>query len=279
MSNEVAISSGQHPSRRRTSNSSVSAPNLSAVIISLNEEANLRQCLRSLPSGCEIIVVDSGSRDGTLDICKEFGATVYVRPFDNHSNQKNFAIQKATRPWVFSIDADEEVQADLCQQFAILTSAQPGNECYRVVRRLFFLGRLLRFGKTKDKPLRLFPRDKAKFTGLIHEELQADQGLVERTINDGFLIHRSYRDLNDYFVKFNSYTSLVAKRHVQEGHLYPNVAMTMVRPFFEFISRYFFRLGVFDGYPGFVYALISSTYAFIKYAKLIEMTKTTAGVR
>lgn len=220
-------------------------------------------------------MIDSGSQDATLAICKEFGATVFTRPFDFHSNQKNFGLLKVSRPWVLCIDADEELNPELCRGIATVCLGGDFSKCYRLRRRLHFQGKLLRFGKTADRPLRLFPLGSATFHGTIHEELKPVDK-VEQTLGDGYLIHRSYRDLTDYFVKFNKYTTRVAERHFEEGHRTPTFGFLALRPLSDFVSRYFLRLGFLDGYAGYAYALISSTYAFVKYAKLVEMTKFSA---
>lgn len=217
------------------------------------------------------MVIDSGSSDKTVAICREFGAGVFVRAFDDYSSQKNFGIAQCTRPWVLSLDADEEMSPALQGAIAQITAGSDYSKCYRVLRRLQFLGQLLRFGKTTDRPLRLFPRGKAEFHGPIHEKL-VPSGCKEVVLKKGFVVHTSYKNLTDYFAKFNKYTSQVAERHRSERHQGPITAVLMLRPMTDFISRYFVRLGFLDGYAGFTYAWISSTYSFIKYAKLHELT-------
>jgi glycosyltransferase involved in cell wall biosynthesis len=243
---------------------------LSVIIITLNEAEDLPSCLASLPAHAEIIVVDSGSTDQTVTIARDAGARVITRAFTNYSEQKNAAIDQATCPWIFSIDADETVDPPLRDALERITQTQPQNTTgYTVRRRLWFMGQTLRFGKTTDRPLRLFARDHGRFTGAIHEHLVLSEGIVAR-INQGCLLHKSYADLSDYFARFNRYTSMVAQEHLRRGKKLPLVRH-LLRPWIEFVTRYFLRLGFLDGYAGYVYALNSSLYAFIKYAKAIEL--------
>ena len=200
-------------------------------------------------------------------IAKSFGARVFQRPFSNFAEHKNAALNYATRAWVLAIDADEQLDADL-RLGIIQTIANAGElQAFHVQRRLVFMGRRMHFGKTRDWPVRLFLRSKGRYEGTIHEELKVP-GQVGK-IRSGLMWHYSYRDLSDYFVRFNRYTTAIAERHMREGK---KVAWSghLLRPWLEFFSRYILRLGFLDGYPGYTYALISSLYAYIKYAKIIE---------
>ncbi|MBI2603887.1 MAG: glycosyltransferase family 2 protein [Deltaproteobacteria bacterium] len=240
---------------------------LSAIIITLNEEGSLRRCLESLPP-CEIIVVDSGSSDRTLEIAKQWGASVYLRDFDNYAAQKNFAVSKATRPWVLSVDADEVLDETLRTSIKKITGTKhPSCEGYRVRRSLVFMGRKLRFGKARDEPLRLFRNGSAKFVDEIHEKVNIE-GAVKTLA--GEILHYSYENLDDYFSRFNLYTHKIAWQHYKQKVKVP-IFKHIVRPWFEFTYRYFFRLGFLDGFAGYSYALISSLYAFVKYEKLREL--------
>ncbi|MCX6129300.1 MAG: glycosyltransferase family 2 protein, partial [Proteobacteria bacterium] len=139
---------------------------LSIVIIALNEEANLSRCLSSLPQGAEIVLLDSESSDQTVAIAKSFGALVFQRSFTNFAEQKNAALAFASRRWVLAIDADEELDAAL--RTAILEVVQHKNpeiQAWRLQRRLVFMGRRLRYGKTCDWPIRLFLRENAYYRG------------------------------------------------------------------------------------------------------------------
>jgi len=247
------------------------APHLSVVLITLNEEKRLELCLRSLPRGAEVVVLDSGSTDATVALARRNGARVESRAFTNYSEQKNAAIALATRPWVLSLDADEALGPRLSAEIArVTTSQESGVAGFRLRRRLVFMGRHLRFGKTSDAPLRLFRRGQGRFESAIHEKLVlADTASVGRL--GGELLHYSYEDLSDYFSRFNLYTTRVAENHQREGRAMPVGLLHVLRPWTEFLTRYVLRLGFLDGYPGYTYALLSSLYTYVKYAKLKEL--------
>lgn len=242
---------------------------LSVVVITLNEEENLPRLLATLPAGVELIVLDSGSTDSTVSIAKARGAVVQTRAFDTYANQKNAAIELASRDWIFSLDADEEPSKELWQE--ILNSIQTTEAAaWRVRRRLVFLGRPMSYGKTTDAPLRLFRRGQGRFENDIHEEVQL-QKVVRLYTTRARMNHYSYRNLHDYFARFNRYTDAVARRHFKAQTKSPSSWVQMLRFFGEFVWRYIIRLGVLDGHSGLVYALLSSTYVFTKYAKLREL--------
>lgn len=251
---------------------------LSVVIITLNEEARLGRCLASLPEGVEVVVLDSGSTDLTLEVASAHGARTAVRVFDDYASQKNAAIAMASRDWILSLDADEVLSEELSRgisSFVVSREAKESRDAYRLTRRLFFMGRAMRFGKTCDAPVRLFRRGSGNFHSEIHEQFQLESGSNGKVRNRNFgrgawILHFSYENLSDYFEKFNRYTSRIAERS-PERKLNPAAFMAhVIRPFFEFSSRYVLRLGFLDGYPGYCYALLSSLYAFVKYAKRVE---------
>lgn len=240
---------------------------ISFVLITLNEEKNLPRTLSSIPAGAEVIVVDSGSTDRTVDIAIKHGARVEVRPFSNYAEQKNAAIALATRAWVFSLDADEVLDAGLKTWLRQGSYRDSGMDAYRVTRRLVFMNRVMRHGRTVDHPIRFFKAGEGRFEGVIHETLRLASSTPRLGKMAGALYHYSYQDLTDYFVRFNRYTSLMAEARSPTplrfvAHLF--------RPWFEFVRRYVIFGGFLDGYPGYVYALVSSLYGFMKYAKAFE---------
>lgn len=266
---------------------------LSVVVITLNEEENLSRCLSSLSglsnfgglspnqSQVEIIVLDSGSTDQTQNIAKSFGARVETRVFDDYASQKNAAVALASRRWVLSLDADEALDEALGKEIFGIVSQPPFKDQalgYRLCRQLIFLGKKMRFGKTIDMPVRLFQRGSGSFLAAIHEHFDVPRHRTE-SLRRGRLLHESYRDLSDYFARFNNFTSRVAENHFKLGKKPPPLLILAARPFGEFIARYFLRLGFLDGYPGFVYALVSSMYAFVKYAKLRDLCRTRNALR
>jgi glycosyltransferase involved in cell wall biosynthesis len=249
-----------------------SGSNLSVVIITLNEEARIAACLDSLPADAEIIILDSGSTDRTVAIAQDKGARVEFRAFTNYGEQKNAAISLASRPWILSLDADETLTPELRVSIASVTQGDSDAFVgYRLSRKLLFMGRKLRFGKSSDRPLRLFKRGHGQFRSAIHESL--DLGSAPIGHLSGELLHYSYADLSDYFTRFNVYTSRIAENHSLRGKPQPPLLLHVLRPWVEFFSRYVLRLGFLDGYPGYTYALISSMYTYVKYAKLRELAQ------
>lgn len=204
-----------------------------------------------------------------MALAKSLGARVETREFTNFAEQKNAAVAMATRPWVLSVDADEVLTPELQAAVVRATAAESGPVGFRLPRRLVFMGRKLRFGKSADAPLRLFRKDQGRFEQEIHEQVVLTGG--SPGVLPGELLHYSYDDLTDYFRRFNLYTSRVAENHQKLGHEMPPAPVHMLRPWTEFLTRYFLRLGFLDGYPGYTYALISSIYTYVKYAKLKEL--------
>ena len=144
---------------------------LSVVLITLNEERRLPACLASLPAGCELIVVDSYSSDRTCALAREAGAKVYQHAFHDYASQKNLALTYASRTWVLSLDADEVLSPSLRAELVAVcqtTETAPPYQAYRLRRALVFMGRPLRFGKSRDRPLRLCRRGEALFKHAIH---------------------------------------------------------------------------------------------------------------
>lgn len=245
---------------------------LSVVIITLNEEKRLKNCLRSLPTGSEVFILDSGSSDRTQQIAEEYGATFRTRPFTNHAEQKNAVLAMATREWVLSVDADEVLTPELVAEIVgIVRSASAGHQGFEIKRRLVFMNRRLNYGKSTDWPLRLFKKSAGRFSSEIHERVIISSGTVGKIRKA--LDHYSYDSLEDYFTRFNWYTNLVAANHLKSGKSNINIIGHVLRPWVEFVTRYFLRGGFLDGYPGYTYALLSSFYTFVKYAKFRELTR------
>jgi glycosyltransferase involved in cell wall biosynthesis len=245
---------------------------LSVVIITLNEEKRLTNCLRSLPRGSEVVVLDSGSSDRTEQIAREYGAKFHVRAFTNHAEQKNAALALASRSWILAVDADEVLSKELADEVAkICKDSNPSHQAYAIKRKLIFMNRRLNFGKSTDWPVRLFKRNSGSYQSEIHERFVLSSGTAGKL--SASMDHFSYDSIEDYFERFNWYTSLIAANHVKTGKSTINMMSHLLRPWFEFVNRYFLRAGFLDGYPGYTYALLSSFYTFVKYAKFRELTR------
>jgi glycosyltransferase involved in cell wall biosynthesis len=274
---------------------------LSVVIITLNEEANLGRTLESVQALVgegkgEIIVVDSGSSDHTVEIAKSFGAKVFVEEWKGFAAQKNSAIDKATEEYVLSLDADEEVSAELAREIEQILQSPPvvhdaGGEAseglegsasvkgFWIPRRNYFLGRWIQHGGFwPDRKLRLFRRGEGRFSEtLVHETVRISENsrnsIATRNLS-GALIHHSYPTLSDYIEHMNRYSSLGAEMVSAKGGGKAgfSVINIMLRPWFTLIYNYFFRLGFLDGREGLLLHLYHAVYVSWKYAKAWEIS-------
>jgi len=253
---------------QQLNNLSLTAEHLSVVIIALNEEQNLSALLPAMPKGAEIILVDSHSSDKTAEVARSFGAKVINHPFTGFASQKNFAASQATRAWTLMLDADERPDDELWRSIINITTTNQ-NIAANLPRKLVFNGRKMKFGRTHDFVLRLFKTGSFEYQKEIHEVPISKTGAQQINLS-GILWHYSYKNLDDYFAKFNRYTSLMAEDRLQRGARLPMKAELALRLPIDFMSRYFFRLGFLDGYEGFVWAALGSFYGFIKYVKALE---------
>lgn len=246
---------------------------LSIVIITLNEAANLPRTLESVRGMGEVIVVDSGSTDGSVEIAERAGARVFYEPWKGFGAQKNSAIAKATGEWILSLDADEEVSAALAKEVANLLAGEPKFAAYRIRRLNHFLGKPLRHGGYwPDPKLRLFQRGAASFEERpVHETMRCDGPVGDL---DGHVIHHCYPTIEDYVEHMNRYSTIGAQALVAAGKArrgWEWLAWNAVlNPAATFVYNYVFRLGFLDGRAGLLQHLNHSVYIHWKYAKAWE---------
>lgn len=244
---------------------------LSAVIITKNEEHNIRDCLNSVDWVDQIVVVDAESHDRTQEIAKEFTGQIFVRPWPGFGAQKNFGIKQADSDWILIVDADERVSPELRKEIqSLLSSWSPtGPVAFEVPRRNIFYGKWVRWGGAyPDYQIRLFRKGKAQYNDVeIHENLliSGEVGALQ-----GHFDHYTERQIVDHFRKFNLYTTLAARQkrksieHVHWYHL-------LFNPLIVFLKTFLLRSGFRDGMRGFIFAVFASMYTFVKYAKLWEI--------
>jgi glycosyltransferase involved in cell wall biosynthesis len=250
---------------------------LSAVIITFNEERNIARCLESLRDVAdEIIVVDSYSTDRTPEICKESGVRFLQRRFDGYTNQKNYANSQAAYSCILSLDADEALSPLLKQSILKVKTAWK-DDGYTMNRLTNYCGKWIRHGGWyPDIKLRLFDNRKGKWKGeLIHEEIVMDRGASVGEL-EGDLLHYSYYSIGDHVKQANYFTDLAAKELFWRGKRASLIKITL-HPCIRFIRDYFIRLGILDGYYGYVIARISSHAVFLKYTKLHYLWKNGGG--
>jgi glycosyltransferase involved in cell wall biosynthesis len=244
---------------------------LTVVLITLDEEERLRACLESVAWADEIVVVDAESHDKTVQIAREFTERVIVRPWPGFAAQKNFALAQATGHWVLSLDADEEVSADLRQEIQAVLVDPAALDGYAVPRQNMFWGRWVRHGGLyPDWQVRLFRRGRARFVERDVHEAARVEGRVGRL--RGALVHRSYRDVADFLTRANRYSSLAAEEWRRAGR--PLGAADLVwRPLGRFLGMYVLRLGFLDGWRGLLLATLYAYYVFMRAAKVVERTR------
>jgi len=244
---------------------------VTAVVITLNEARNIRECLDSLSWADERMVVDARSTDGTAELAREQGATVFVRPWEGYGAARNYAIERASSEWVLVVDADERVPEPLARELKSIAMAGtdgPPAVVYEVARRAFFLGRWIRHsGWYPGYVPRFFRTGAARYDeSAVHEKLVFRErcGRLREPLD-----HYTDDTLFHYLAKFNRYTTLAASDLAGRGRAF-SVWQLLAKPPALFLKMYIFRLGFLDGLQGLLLALLSSSYVFVKYAKLGE---------
>ncbi len=249
----------------------MSQPLLSIGMIVKNEERCLEKCLKALEPlrqaiPCELVIADTGSTDKTKDIASKYADALFDFTWVNDfSKARNAVIAKCSGQWFLSLDADETLTPELVEEIrkAVQDNTIDG---YKLTRVNHFLGkRMNHSGIDKEHILRLVRTEKAEYRGgLVHEVLHVE-GKVKRL--KGVFEHRSYTDIDGYFVKFNKYTSLAAETMFKKGKKC-SIPVIVLRTPLEFLRRYVLRLGFLDGVRGLIWAAFSAFYTFVKYIKL-----------
>lgn len=251
-------------------------PRLSVTLATLNEAANLEACLQAVAWADEIVVVDDGSVDGTPELAKRYTDRVIVRPsHGNFHTNKNLAIAVATGDWILSLDADEIVPPGLAEEIRTAIQAT-SHAAFRLGRRNYFLGQWIRHGGWyPDRIIRLFRKDITEWPLEIHLTPQVAPPATIGELQTE-LLHYSYRSLDQYFEKFNRYTSKLALEASERGEsptLGYSIAHLLLRPPAWFLYRYVRLQGFRDGIPGLFIALSSALVLLVTYFKLWEMQK------
>lgn len=241
---------------------------ISACIITFNEADRIDDCLASLVFCDDIVVVDSGSTDGTAERAAARGARVIQRPFDGFRSQKAFAVAQARHDWVLCLDADERVSAPLRQAIEAAQAAGFADAAgYKFARLSEYFGRFLRHGNAyPDRVLRLFDRRRGGWRGTreIHEAVSVD-GPVRRLAGD--LEHHPYRSLSEQLAKQERYAQMMAE-HLHASGKRSSVGKILLNPTWRFVRGYLLRRGFLDGWRGLVYALVRIDYVRKKFVKL-----------
>jgi len=252
---------------------------LSVCIITFDEELNIGRTLESVSrlvkeAGGEVVIVDSGSTDRTIDIAKSYGAKLFVEPWKGYAAQKNSAIEKCSGDWILLLDADEAVSKELALEIQRIVQQKKdgGAAGYWIPRKNLFLGRWLEHGGFyPDRKLRLFRRGCGKVEDrLVHETVKVEGPTAILTED---LLHHAYPTLAGYIEHMNKYSSLGAQMAVQEGKRGFSFINIVIRPKLTFFYNYFLRLGFLDGKEGLLLHFYHAVYVSWKYAKVWELSR------
>lgn len=251
---------------------------LSAAIIVQNEEANLPRWLRAMaPVADEIVAVDSGSSDRTVEILEQAGAKVYHREWTGYADQRNFLSERCAGDWILMLDADEIIDSECgCILTSLKTGPAPGAQAYELPSRVWFFGRWLRWGGFYPEwAARLYRRDKGHWVRQeVHERLEVP-GLVER-LEGCFYDHYSYDSVEDYRRRAVRYAEAGARHMLAAGRKEGRVAGAL-HAAWNFLFRYLIRLGFLDGVAGWWAARLETGYTWRKYARLAQLRREGRG--
>lgn len=241
---------------------------LTVTIITLNEERNIERCILSVKSVAdEILVVDSLSTDRTVKIAEQLGAKVILQPFLGHIEQKNFANEKATHDWVLAIDADEELSPELAASIAMVKH-NPKHRAYHYNRLNNYCGHWIKHsGWYPDRKIRLYNRNAGKWMGENpHDRWTLYDNSEQPGMLKGDLLHYSYDSIAAHLKKIERYSDIAARQKVNKG-MDCSILKIWLGPKWKFFKDFFIRLGILDGYWGYIVCRMNAFEVMTKYAK------------
>jgi glycosyltransferase involved in cell wall biosynthesis len=243
---------------------------ITATIITLNEERNIARAIESLRCCDEIVVVDSGSVDRTVELASNLGARILESPWHGYATQKNHAAEKAAHDWILSLDADEALSESLEGEIWTLKKKGPICDAYTVPRLAQYLGRwILHSGWYPDRKIRLYNRAKAKWVGdFVHESVSVDGRVGHLESN---LLHYTCDSLSEHLKTMDRYTTLAAEELVSRKEKI-HLRNMILDPAWTFTKTYFVQRGFQDGLEGLTIAYMAALYTFLKYAKARNMS-------
>lgn len=249
-------------------------PRISATIICKDEAHNIEECLRSVSWCDEIVVVDSGSADGTVELARKYTPRVLQNPWPGYVAQKNFALDQASGDWVLCLDADERCTPELRAAIELGVSEADSLAGFEVRRHVKYLGRWINHGGWyPDWKCRVVRRGRARWGGVDPHDKLVPDGPVKRLEAD--LHHFTYRDFAHQIRIINHFSDVIVEQYLKQGKR-PSFFQAVFHPPWKFIECYFWKLGFLDGFPGFVIATGSAFYIFARYVKLWERGKAKA---
>lgn len=241
---------------------------LSIIIITKNEEKDIEKCLKSVSFANEIIILDSGSTDNTVNICKKYTAKIHDTDWPGFGIQKNRALDLTTKSWVLSLDADEWLTDNLKAEIKQIIELNK-NIAYFIPRSSIYCGKEIKHGHWgNDRVLRLFKKNQAKFTNdIVHEKLISN---VPTQLLKNKIMHNSFKDHFDVLTTMNNYSDLNAKKYIESGKK-SSITKAITHGLFAFIKSYFLKLGFLDGKMGFALAVSFAEGSYYKYLKAYSM--------
>ena len=247
---------------------------VSVYVLTTNNRRTIGQCLRSLSWAEELVVVDSFSQDGTYEICKQYTDKLFQRKWTGHRDQYQYAADLTTQDWIMFVDADEEIPPELAEEIQMVVNENKDDvDGFIVYRQTYYLGRWIRYGGWyPDYEIRLYRRDKGRWQGGLHAKVVMG-GKVGILTNP--YLHYTYRDISDQIQKMDRYSGIAAEDMCEEGEKF-SLLKLLFHPLFRFVKEFLFRSGFRDGVPGLVIITATMFYVFMKYAKLWELTRSTA---
>ncbi len=244
---------------------------ISAVIITKNEAQNIERCLKALTCVDEVVVLDTGSVDSTVEICEKLGCKVSQCAWEGFGKAKRRAVELASNDWILSIDADEVLAPALQAEISNLAKIGFGKRAYRIKRRSFYLGKLIRFcGWSNDAPLRIFNRSRGNFNDkTVHESVVTSD---PRLTLKNYMLHYTYPTLESHFNKMRLYAELGASREHEQGHKSDSIS-PYLRAVAKFFKMFILKFGFLDGYRGFLLCKNSAWGVWYKYHLLWKLSR------
>lgn len=248
---------------------------ISAFIVCKNEASSIERCLASLSWCDEIVVVDSGSTDATLEICRAHNCRIFHRDWTGYVDQKAHALSHCSRPWILNLDADEEVSPELRDEICVMLQRDARSEVveegFELLRVVFYLGRWWRKGGWHpERRLRLARREKVTWHGEEPHEHARVKGPVGRMC--GELRHYTYRDIADHVARLNAHSTAAARALHAKGERAGAVDL-LLKPKARFFKFLILRRGYREGFPGLLVASMEAFYVFLKYFKLWDLNR------